>query len=111
MPKYLTLFRFKGETLGRMMEEPSDREAALRDTVGSMGGSLEAYYVMFGQYDGCVIFEAPDSAAAGAGVVAVAASGAFAHMETHELFTAAQLNQVLDKAKSVVYKKPGEAGG
>lgn len=108
MPKYLTLFSFKGEALGALVQNPSDREAVLRRLAESVGGSLEAYYLMFGQYDGCVIIDAPDSMACAAAVVAVGASGAFAHLETHELLTAGQFIEVLDKAKSVAtYTPPG----
>jgi uncharacterized protein with GYD domain len=80
----------------------------VRETLKGVGGTLEAYYVMFGQYDGCVIIDAPDSIAAAAVVVAVGSSGAFSHLETHELLTAGQLNEVLDKAKGLTYTAPGE---
>lgn len=108
MPKYLTLFGWKGETMGRMIEKPSDREAVVRELVKGVGGTLDAYYVMFGQYDGCVIFDAPDSVSAAAAVVAVGSSAAFSHLETHELLTAGQLNEVLEKAKGLTYTAPGE---
>jgi uncharacterized protein with GYD domain len=108
MPKYLSLFSFKGETLGRLIENPSDREAVVRGMVEEMGGTLESYYVMFGQYDGCVILEAPDSATAAAMVVAVGGSGAFSALETHELLTASQFVEVLEKAKGITsYTPPG----
>lgn len=108
MPKYLTLFSFKGETLGALVQNPSDREAAVRKLAESVGGSLEAYYLMFGQYDGCVIMDAPDSTACAAAIVAVGSTGAFAHLETHELLTAGQFIEILDKAKSIArYTPPG----
>ncbi len=108
MPKYLALFSFKGETLGRLMQNPSDREAAVRSLAEAVGGRLEAYYVMMGQHDGCVILEAPDSASAAAAAVAVAGSGAFSNLETHELFTASQFMEILEKAKSITtYQAPG----
>lgn len=108
MPKYLTLFSFKGETLGRLIENPSDREDVVRQLAESVGGRLEAYYVMFGQYDGCVILDAPDSMSAAAAVVAVAGTGAFAGLETHELLSASQFMEVLEKAKGATYTPPGD---
>ncbi len=108
MAKYLTLFSFKGETLGRLVENPSDREEAVRKLAEAVGGTLEAYYVMMGQYDGCVIIDAPDSISAAAAVVAVAGTGAFANLETHELFTSAQFMEILAKAKGITtYQPPG----
>ncbi len=108
MPKYLTLFSFKGEALGRLIENPSDREGVVRQLAESIGGRLEAYYVMFGQYDGCVILDAPDSLTAAAAVVAVAGTGAFSGLETHELLSASQFIEVLEKAKSVTFTPPGD---
>lgn len=108
MPKYLTLFSFKGEALGRLIENPSDREEVVRQLAESVGGRLEAYYIMFGQYDGCVILDAPDSMSAAAAVVAVAGTGAFAGLETHELLSASQFVEVLEKAKGATYSPPGD---
>ena len=108
MPKYITLFSFKGETLGKLMQNPSDREAAVRKLAESVGGTLEAYYLMLGEHDGCAIIDAPDSINAAAAAVAVAGTGAFASLRTHELFTAAQFMEILDKAKSITsYQAPG----
>ncbi len=108
LPKFLTLFSFKGETLGKLIENPSDREEAVRNLAQAVGGTLEAYYVMMGQYDGCAIVDAPDSMSAAAAAVAVAGSGAFARVETHEIFTASQFMEVLAKARAITtYSPPG----
>ena len=108
MPKYMALFSFKGETLGKLMQNPSDREAAVRNLAEAVGGSLETYYLMMGQHDGCAILDAPDSISASAAAVAAAGSGAFSNLETHELFTAAQFIEILEKAKSITtFQPPG----
>ncbi|MDQ3899024.1 MAG: GYD domain-containing protein, partial [Actinomycetota bacterium] len=75
MPKYVSLFNFKGETLKAMMDKPADRAAAVRELAESAGGRLEAYYLTFGQYDGLAIVEVPDSASAAAVFLRVASSG------------------------------------
>lgn len=107
MPKYLSLFTFKGETLKAMRDKPADRPIAVRELAESAGGSLEAYYLMFGQYDGLAIWEVPDSASAAALCVRVTSSGAFSHFETHELLPAEQINSVLEKAGQLTYRPPG----
>ena len=43
---------------------------------------------MFGQYDGFVIVDLPDSRAAAATSLAVSSTGSFEHLETHELIEA-----------------------
>ena len=66
MPKYVSLFNFKGEALKAMMDNPADRAAAVRDLAESAGGTFDSYYLTFGQYDGLAIWEVPDSASAAA---------------------------------------------
>lgn len=107
MPKYVSLFNFKGETLKAMMDKPADRAAAVRELAESAGGRLEAYYLTFGQYDGLAIVEVPDSASAAAVFLRVASSGAFSHFETHELLPADQIRPVLEKAGQLTYRPPG----
>jgi uncharacterized protein with GYD domain len=112
MPKYVSFFTYSSETWGRMISAPGDRAAALRQVLDSVGGSLDAMYWMFGDYDGMVIFDAPDSASAAAVSIAAGSSGAFKHLETHELFSQEQLGETLARAKGTtrVYQLPGQQG-
>ncbi len=107
MPKYVSLFNFKGETLKAMMDNPADRAAAVRELAESAGGTLDAYYVMFGQFDGLAILEVPDSPSATALCLRVTSSGAFSHFETHELLPAEQIIPILEKAGELTYRPPG----
>ena len=107
MAKYVVLFSFTGETAKRFVAQPSDRAAAVRGLVESAGGSMESYYWMFGQYDGLVIFELPDSKTAAALSLAVTGSGAFTTFETHELIEASDLAQIAERAKRISYQPPG----
>jgi uncharacterized protein with GYD domain len=107
MAKYVVLFNFTGETAKRFVAQPSDRAAVIRGLAESAGGSLESYYWMFGQYDGLVIFELPDSQTAAALSLAVTGSGAFTRFETHELIEADDLVQIAQRAKQIGYQPPG----
>jgi uncharacterized protein with GYD domain len=102
MSKYAVFFTLKGEAIARAMEQPSDRVVIV-----STGGKLEAYYLMFGQYDGFVIVDLPDSRAAAATSLAVSSTGAFEHLETHELIEAEDLNPLLEQAKGITQQLPG----
>ena len=108
MAKFLILFGLKGETVGRFIENPSDRSEVVRELVAQVGGELESYYFMFGQYDGAVICSVPDSAAAAAISVAVTATGAFSSFETHELISTDDMIGILQKAKEITYRPPGK---
>jgi uncharacterized protein with GYD domain len=107
MSKYAVFFTLKGEAIARAMEQPSDRVTVVSKAVESAGGTLEAYYLMFGQYDGFVIVDLPDSRAAAATSLAVASTGTFEHLETHELIEAEDLNPILEQAKGITSQLPG----
>ena len=112
MARYASFFSYSSEAWARMISTPGDRTAALRQVLDSVGGSLDAMYWMFGDYDGMVIFDVPDSAGAAAVSIAAGSSGAFKHLETHELFTQEQLGETLARAKAATqaYRPPGQQG-
>ena len=112
MARYASFFSYSSEAWARMISTPGDRTAALRQVLDTVGGSLEAIYWMFGADDGIVIFEVPDSVSAAAVSLAAGSSGAFRHLETHELFTQEQLGEALARAKNTtqVYQPPGRQG-
>lgn len=107
MTKYAIFFDLKSEAVKGMMDRPSDRERVVSNLLSGVGGTLDAYYWMFGHYDGMVIVDLPDSMSAAAVSVAVSSTGAFGHLETHELFPGPALNQIMDTAKGLTYFPPG----
>ena len=107
MAKYMVLFTFKGETLKAFMKKPSDRATVVSEAAQSVGGRLDAYYWMLGQYDGCAILDLPDSAAAARLALSVASTGAFTHLETHELFSSEDVLELVSSSQSVEYSAPG----
>jgi uncharacterized protein with GYD domain len=107
MASYVLFFSFTSSAVQRLMDNPSDRGAVVSKLAESAGGRMVAYYLMFGDWDGMVIMEAPDSQAAAAVSMAVRASGAFERLETHELIETSALPGILDRAKSLPYSAPG----
>ena len=109
MAKFALFFTLKGDAVAGLMERPSDRAAVVSSALDAVGGRLEAYYWMLGPYDGFVIIDVPDSAAAAAVSLAVGSTDALAHLETHELFGADQVGSLLEKAQAVraSYRPPG----
>ena len=105
--KYLLLFSLTGEATKRFIVKPSDRAAVVRELVESVGGGLESYYWMFGQYDGAAIVSVPDSHTAAALSLAVTSSGAFRGLETHELIEASDLTAIAERARGITYQAPG----
>jgi uncharacterized protein with GYD domain len=108
--KYVFFFTYTSEAWGRMVQSPGDRSAAVRQLIGSLGGSFESIYWMTGAYDGLLIADFPDSVGAAALSVTVGSTGSFKTLETHELFTQAQLSEMLSRTRDATraYQPPGQ---
>ena len=99
MAKYITFFSYSAEAVKAMIHHPSDRSAAARALVESLGGTLEAFYWMQGQHDGFLIAELPDSVSGTALVAAAGSTGAISNLESHELFDHDQQAEIVAAAK------------
>lgn len=97
MPKYLALFSYSPAAMAAMIDNPADREVAVQRVLESMGARLETMYWMFGAHDGIAIVEAPDSLTM-AGISAAVSSTGAVSSETHELFSSADVRQILEQA-------------
>jgi len=108
MPAYITFFSYTSAAAKAMIDRPTDRHAAAKSLVESLGGKLESFYWMSGRYDGFLISQIPDGAAAAALSAAASSSGAFNDFETHEIFDRDAQAQILKSAKvaTTAYKAP-----
>jgi uncharacterized protein with GYD domain len=76
MPKYLLQVNYVGEGIqGLLKEGGSSRKAAAEALVKSVGGSLDAMYYAFGDYDVYAIGDLPNHQAAAALALTLGASG------------------------------------
>jgi uncharacterized protein with GYD domain len=112
MAKYAIFFTYTSDAWARMITNPGDRTAAVRQLLDTVGGTLDSAYWMLGAHDGMVIADVPDSVRAAAVSIGAGSSGSFKHMETHELFTQDQLGQLLSHARTATnaYQPPGQQG-
>ncbi|HTX84869.1 MAG TPA: GYD domain-containing protein [Streptosporangiaceae bacterium] len=110
MSKYITSFTYSNGSWARMISSPGDRTKAARRTLESLGGSLECLYWQLASHDGFAISDLPDTVSAYAVTSAVAKTGAFKSVETHELFTQKQFCEILCLARDIaeVYEAPGQ---
>jgi uncharacterized protein with GYD domain len=105
MPKYLVEAHYTTEgTKGLAREGGSGRRDAVRKTLESVGGKLEAFYFAFGGVDAYIVFDAPDNASAAAVSLAANQSGALAS-KTIVLLTAEEMDQAA--RKTVNFRPPG----
>lgn len=108
MSKFALIGGYTQQSMAAMVQHPSDRSAAAREVIESVGGKLESFYWMLGEDDFLAIFDAPDDITAAAGAVAVSSSGALRNVRTIKLITMDEANKLLQKAKAAVYHPPSE---
>ena len=108
MPKFITFFSYTAESARAMIDSPTDRSAAAKALVESLGGTQEAFYWMQGKHDGFLITNLPDAATAAALAAAVSASGAVAGTQTHQIFDTAEQAAIVKSADTArkAYKPP-----
>ena len=106
MPQYLGRFRYSSESVRAMVANPQDREAAVRETVESLGGRLLGFWFAFGEFDGVFIIEAPDNTTMAAAAMAVGATGALTSFETTVLLGMDEAQDAMRRAASAGYRPP-----
>src|SRR5213592_3590265 len=110
MPVFLMRFSYTPETWSRLIQNPEDRRDAARAYIEKVGGALHGFWYGFGEYDGYAIFEAPDNVSVAGAVLAIAAGGALASVETTVLMTVEETLEALVKSKSIAYPTRGMRG-
>lgn len=114
MPTYMTQFSYAAETWKQLADNPEDRRDAIEPLLESLGGRLIGVWYAFGDYDGVVIFEAPDGTTAAAAVLAAIMPGHVKTVKTTPLLTADEMQAALGKTKIVAertsYDRPGGSG-
>lgn len=108
MPRYITFFSYTHSAAQAMIDKPSDRPAAARALIESLGGRMEAFYWMTGGHDGFLIATYPDSVSAAALSVAGGSTGSLHGLQTYEIFDGEAQTRIVKAAQTArsVYKPP-----
>lgn len=104
MAHYLIQAAYTSDAWASMVKEPQDRIEAIRPVVESLGGSLVAGYLTFGEYDTVAILELPDNEAAAAFAMAASAGGHLKALKTSPLLTTEEGLEAANKAASLTYR-------
>lgn len=81
MPRYLILLTLTDQGISHIEKSP-ERANAFRRQVEKAGGQVESLYWAVGQFDGAVVFQAPDDATATALLLKLNKQG---NVRTHTL--------------------------
>lgn len=104
MPKYLAKAIFSADGLkGLRSAGAASRKDMNRVAIESLGGTLEAFYYAFGEFDLYAIIDLPDDEAAAAASLTVNAAGAV-KVELVKLLTPEQVDEALTRTPD--YRPP-----
>jgi uncharacterized protein with GYD domain len=109
MPLYMSTFGYKPEVWAELIKSPENREETVREILEQAGCKLQGLWYAFGEADGFVLIEAPDTVSAAAIAIAITSSGAFRKFETAVVITQKELLTALEQAAEVAYVAPGAA--
>jgi len=104
-------FKYTNGSWARMLKIADDREAAVRELLDSVGGSLEHMWWDVTTGSAYVIAQLPDAVTAAAVMTASAKTGGFSAVKAHEMLTQEQLRDALALARSCdgAFQPPGAA--
>jgi uncharacterized protein with GYD domain len=106
MPLYMTQFAYTSEAWTALTQNPENRSEAFGGLAQTMGGRLVSFYNSFGEYDGLVIYEAPDESTAAAIVLAAVSPGHISSVKTTVLLSAEEGVEAMRKAGGATYRRP-----
>ena len=106
MAKYLYQASYTAEGVrGLLKDGGSSRREAVKKMIGSLGGTMEAFYYAFGADDVYLIVDVPDNVTAAAAALAVGSSGAV-KIRTTVLLTPEEMDAAAKK--TVAFRPPGK---
>jgi len=106
MAHYLFQAAYTSEAWHNMLKNPQDRIGLVSKAVEKLGGTVEAGWLSFGDYDTVLLMQMPDDATAAAFAMAVAAGGACKAVKTTPLLSVEEGMEAERKAAACGYAPP-----
>jgi uncharacterized protein with GYD domain len=106
MSLYMTQFAYTAEAWKALVKKPEDRAAVFAEQAEKMGGRMVAFYYCMGEYDGLVIFEAPEETTAAAILFTVVSPGHLKATRTTVLMSVEDTVEAMRKANAEAYPGP-----
>ncbi len=106
MAYYMIQASYTSEAWASMVNNPQDRNEALIPVADALGGSVEGFWLAFGEYDAISIVQLPDDVSAATLSFAINAGGAVKSFKTTLLMTTKEGMNAMKKAGNIGYKPP-----
>ena len=107
MPQFLVQFNYASRSIKSLVERPEvDHAAQAAAMVASLGAKLLGYWYAFGEFDGVVLLEAPDSGTAASIAMAIGGTGEITRLHTTVLLTMDEGRAATRKAARATHLPP-----
>ena len=104
MALYMYKFNYSPETWKTLTKEPEDRRIAVSKLLEKLGGKLLHLFYAFDDFDGILVFEAPDNMAAQTAMIAIFSPGHINSMRPTQLFTVEEMMGGMRQAKGLEFR-------
>ena len=104
MSLYMYQFKYTPAAWAAFAKKPEDRRSVVDDLLRKIGGKLVSAYYTFGEWDGLVIYEAPDEIAAMAAIVTIIAPGHIEATKTTVLFSMDDAIKAMNMASTLRFR-------
>ena len=106
MALFMTQFSYTAEAWKALVKKPEDRAAVFAEHAGKLGGRMVSLHYCMGEYDGVVIYEAPDQETAAAIIFTAISPGHLKATRTTPLMTVEETMEAMRKANAETYPGP-----
>ena len=104
MPLYMYQAAYTAESVAAQIKEPQDRIKVVTPALEALGAKILVGGYPFGEYDGLLVYEAPDDTTAAGVALAIAAGGAVKSAKTTRLLSGQEWIESLRKAQGSQYQ-------
>jgi len=104
MSLYMYQFKYTPAAWAAFAKKPVDRGALVNELLRELGGKLISIYYTFGEWDGLVIYEAPNEITAMAAIVTIVAPGHIEATKTTVLFTVEDAIKAMNMASTLRFR-------
>ena len=104
MPVFMYQFKYTPAAWSAFVKKPEDRRLHVDELLKKLGGRLVSAYYTFGEWDGLVIFEAPDENKALAAIAAIIRPGHLEATKTTVLFTMEDVIKAMGLASTLTFR-------
>ena len=95
---------YTAESVAAQIKEPQDRIKVVTPALEALGAKILVGGYPFGEYDGLLVYEAPDDTTAASVALAIAAGGAVKSAKTTRLLSGQEWIESLRKAQGSQYQ-------